>query len=266
MSATGDIATLPDLRRDTVDATVVTDAIAKSGAILVRELVPAADVLTLDDAFQQALAACKAGALGDWFTPYDDGTQSLPLTRAWIRSLDCALVADSPAMIACVLEVYRRNGIIDLVSEHLGEVPVLSSQKSTLRRTLGNRVYTDNWHQDGAFLGAGTKVVNVWLALTACGERAASVEIGLRRQTGIVSVGGEGALFTWSVSPQQASKVSPASVTPVCAPGDALLFDHLCLHRTSINPAYTGERRAIEAWFFAPSTYPHNFDPRPIRL
>jgi hypothetical protein len=45
-----------------------------------------------------------------------------------------------------------------------------------------------------------------------------------------------------------------------------LMFDHLCLHRTSINPAYAEERRALETWFFAPSTYPHNFDPRPIRV
>jgi hypothetical protein len=34
-----------------------------------------------------------------------------------------------------------------------------------LRRLLRNKVYTDDWHLDGAFLGACTKVVNVWLAL-----------------------------------------------------------------------------------------------------
>jgi hypothetical protein len=220
----------------------------------------------LDDAFQRAFAACQAEAQGEWFAPYDDGTAAPALTRAWVRSVDCAMMADSPAMVSCVLEVYRRNGVIDLVTRHLGEIPVLSSQKSTLRRALGNKVYTDNWHQDGAFLGAGTKVVNVWLALTPCGERAASVEIGLRRQAAVVPTGGKGALFDWSVSPRQAAEASPVSVTPVCEPGDALLFDHLCLHRTSINPAYHEERRALETWFFAPSTYPHDFDRRPIHV
>jgi hypothetical protein len=44
------------------------------------------------------------------------------------------------------------------------------------------------------------------------------------------------------------------------------VFDHLCLHRTSLNAAYTEERRALETWFFASSTYPYEYDPRPIRL
>ena len=43
---------------------------------------------------------------------------------------------------------------------------------------------------------------------------------------------------------------------PEFAPGDALLFDHLFLHRTAVDPEMTKERHAIETWFFAPSAYP----------
>ena len=43
---------------------------------------------------------------------------------------------------------------------------------------------------------------------------------------------------------------------PVFGPGDALLFDHLFLHRTAISPTMTRPRHAMETWFFAPSTYP----------
>jgi len=43
---------------------------------------------------------------------------------------------------------------------------------------------------------------------------------------------------------------------PVFGPGDALLFDHLLLHRTAVSPGMTRDRYAIESWFFAPSAFP----------
>jgi hypothetical protein len=33
--------------------------------------------------------------------------------------------------------------------------------------------------------------------------------------------------------------------------GDALLFDHMTLHRTDMDPAMTQTRYAVEMWFFA---------------
>ena len=44
-------------------------------------------------------------------------------------------------------------------------------------------------------------------------------------------------------------------ITPFL-PGDALLFDHLFLHRTGAPPGIRKPRYAIESWFFAPSAYP----------
>ena len=46
-------------------------------------------------------------------------------------------------------------------------------------------------------------------------------------------------------------------VRPVFDAGDALLFNQLTLHRTGVSPEMTRDRYAVEAWFFAPSTYPH---------
>jgi len=41
------------------------------------------------------------------------------------------------------------------------------------------------------------------------------------------------------------------------AAGDALLFNQMTLHRTAVDAAtMTGERYAIESWFFPPSAYP----------
>lgn len=51
-------------------------------------------------------------------------------------------------------------------------------------------------------------------------------------------------------------EVAEGTVTrPIFEPGDALIFDHLNLHRTAIDPGMTRDRYAIEAWFLAPSTY-----------
>jgi hypothetical protein len=48
---------------------------------------------------------------------------------------------------------------------------------------------------------------------------------------------------------------------PLFAPGDGLLFDERFLHRTGIDPGMRGERRAIETWFFAPSSFPSAYIP-----
>ena len=45
-------------------------------------------------------------------------------------------------------------------------------------------------------------------------------------------------------------------IRPVFEPGDALLFDHLFLHRTAAEPTMARERYAMETWMFAPSDYP----------
>ncbi len=264
----GEESSLPEVPAADLNVAILNAAIAKHGVILVRGLLSESTATQLDHAFQTALTAAtkRFGGNRDWYTPFDDGTTDLGIARKWVQNSDCTLLADSPAMLRQVLDTYRRAAIIDLVAAHLGETPVLSSRKSTLRRTVGSRVYPVGWHQDGAFLGPGTRVLNVWLALTPCGERAASVEIGLTRQAGIVPTGGGDAKFNWAVGHKQAMGASPRSVVPVCAPGDALMFDQLCLHRTSIGPAYSEDRRALETWFFAPSTYPTEYDPRPIRL
>jgi hypothetical protein len=65
-------------------------------------------------------------------------------------------------------------------------------------------------------------------------------------------------MFDWSVSETIVDEV--ARDAPVVAPhfraGDALLFDHLLLHRTAVGPQMTRERYAMENWMFAPSSYP----------
>jgi hypothetical protein len=61
------------------------------------------------------------------------------------------------------------------------------------------------------------------------------------------------------VSPSLAEEAAGGAggiLRPEFSPGDALLFDHLFLHRTGVSSGMTRQRWAIETWFFAPSSYP----------
>jgi hypothetical protein len=69
---------------------------------------------------------------------------------------------------------------------------------------------------------------------------------------------GDAAPFRWALSDDDVW--TAAGGVPIIRPefraGDALLFDHLLVHRTAASPDMTRDRYAIEAWFFGPSAYP----------
>jgi ectoine hydroxylase-related dioxygenase (phytanoyl-CoA dioxygenase family) len=132
---------------------------------------------------------------------------------------------------------------------------MLSAKKSTLRKATPTS--PTEWHQDGAFLGTGSRTVNAWVALTPCGIDAPGIDVFPQAFDHIVETGTDAALFDWSVSPEQADRVGSNLVSPVFAPGDALLFDQMTLHRSAIDSSMTRDRYAIESWFFAPSRFPY---------
>jgi hypothetical protein len=164
---------------------------------------------------------------------------------------------DSPRLLFDLLEVVGEAGVPDLVAAHLGEPPALSVKKTTLRRVTKEKSNAA-WHQDGAFMGTDIRTVNLWLALSHCGDDAPGLDILPRRLDHIVETGTPGAVFDWSASPDMVERA--AGETPVCRPifepGDALLFDHLFMHRTAASPHMTRDRHGVEMWFFAPSMYP----------
>ena len=150
------------------------------------------------------------------------------------------------------------------VTDYLGEPPFLSVRKSTLRRVPADS--GTGWHQDGAFLGLGIRSVNCWMSLSDCGVDAPGLDIYPRRVEGLFETGTRGSYFDWAVGEgvvQDAACDAPL-VSPVFAPGDALFFDHLLLHRTGVRPGMTRERLAIETWMFAGSCFP--LDQGPLSL
>lgn len=250
---------LPEIHAHELTPAALTDAMDRHGCLLVRGLGALARleplVPMIDRVFEAAEALKQAGPSA-WYAPFPlpPGSEKLALGRAWCVKEGVAWMADSPRMLSEMIDFYQELGLIELIGAHLGERPAMSLAKSSLRRTGPQG--SSGWHQDGAFLGSDVRTVNCWMALTPCGEDAPGVEIVARRFRHVVrtALDGKG----WSVEDHMAEEVARGTrmVSPVFEPGDALLFDHLCLHRTAVRPGMTKTRWALECWFFAPSTYP----------
>lgn len=232
------------------------------GCLLVRQLVPPERVEGLVEGIERTFRGFETHAGGasasPWFEPFMPVADfSVGVKRKLGWEAGAVMLADSPRAMYDLVETFQEVGLGRLIAAHLGERPVLSMHKCTLRRVKPDLQDAD-WHQDGAFLGDGIRTINVWMSLSHCGRDAPGLDIVPRRLDGIVETGTEGAHFKWSVAPDVVERASDEAtvVRPIFEPGDVLLFDELFLHRTAIGPGMTRERRAIESWFFAPSTYP----------
>jgi ectoine hydroxylase-related dioxygenase (phytanoyl-CoA dioxygenase family) len=107
------------------------------------------------------------------------------------------------------------------------------------------------------------RALNVWLALSRCGDESPGMDIVPKRLDRIVPTGTEGAIFEWSVSPNEAEAAAGETgvVRPIFEPGDVLLFDDLFLHTTAADPSMKKSRMAIESWFFGASASPTEYAP-----
>jgi hypothetical protein len=189
-----------------------------------------------------------------WYVPHD---QVPDHHRVWCLDAGGVLAVESPRGLFDIVEAFEDAGLAPILTEFLGGRPALLARKWHLRRVPAG--ITADWHQDGAFMGSGIRTVNVWVALSPCGEGhdAPGLNIVARRLEEVVETGTDGARLNWSVGPGMAERVANGRiVSPTFEPGDALLFDHLLLHRTDQRPGTVRDRYAVEAWFAAPSNYP----------
>jgi hypothetical protein len=251
---------IPEIEAGALDAETLAGALLNHGSLIVRGLLSrqlAASLLAdVDHAYETRAKAADDG-VQSWYVPFEPQSDpQLALSRGFGDETSM-LTSDSPHIFARWTEVLEQCGALGAVSGYLAERPVLSAHKTRMYRVPANP--GTQWHQDGAFLGgAGVRTVNLWVALTACGEDAPGLEIVPWRLNHIVPPGTHGSIFEWSVGEGAVAELAGGRrlVSPRYAPGDAMLFDHLCLHRTGVRPGMTRGRYALETWMFAPSTYP----------
>jgi hypothetical protein len=245
---------------------VIRAGILRDGCLLVRGLVDRDAALAvaedIDRAFDARDAAIDGGASDpryySEFMPAPAFRESLG--REWVAGGGGLWAADSPRLLFEMLDTFDRAGLRDAIRGYLGEPPVISVQKCTLRRVDPDA--GRGWHQDGAFMG-DVRALNVWLSLSHCGDEAPGMDVVPRRLDQIVPTGTEGAMFEWSVSEQVAEEAAGETgvLRPIFEPGDVLLFDELFLHSTAAEPEMPKSRWAIESWFFGASASPAEYSP-----
>jgi hypothetical protein len=262
----------PEIEPSQLTADVLGGALLHHGCLLVRGLVSELQALELVEDTDRSFRARQESSQESvdetrpWLVPFDPepGYPTLNDTlRQFHIDVGAVLAGESPRSLFHVIEAYEQNDVIDAIEGYLGERPAISLNKCVLRHTAFLEPSNPTWHQDGAFLGAGVRSVDVWLSLSHCGGESDTpgLEILPRRVHEILDTGQE--VHAKAVTRAQVDAVTGNTpiMRPVFAPGDGLLFDERFLHRTGLDPGMTGERRAIETWFFAPSSFPKAYIP-----
>jgi hypothetical protein len=282
------VGTLPEISAHELSTEVLGGAVSHHGCLIVRGVFDADQVARSVEAIERTHLRYRGeleAALGEGEElpvdfPGHPVDLSEPLDDAWYHPLELPDVpstdglrqmvarqggtwlGDSPSSAAVVLDGLRSAGVTDAIAGHLGETPVFSLQKSTLRRSLP-KYNLVAWHQDGSFLDADVRTMNVWVALSPCGGDRPSpgIELLPRRLHEVLPV--DGVMTPHSISYDLVDELAAdmPTIVPVMDPGDAMIFDERLLHRTHLTQEMTEIRYALECWFFAPSHRTASYTP-----
>jgi hypothetical protein len=257
---------LPELEPAQLSPGVVRAGVLRDGCVLVRGLVPRREAEAfakqIERAFKERARHDADRSFNDgYYVPFQpDPRHGVRLLREWIKEGGGVLAVDSPRLSFQMGEMYRAAGLPELISGYLGEPPMVTGDKSTLRKAEPH--VNGAWHQDGKFMGE-VKALNLWLALSRCGDEAPGLDLVPRRLDGHVqTITGEMVMAN-QVSQQTAEQAAGDRqiLRPIFEPGDALLFDELFLHKTASEREMTKPRYAIENWFFGASAFPGDYVP-----
>jgi hypothetical protein len=258
---------LPELSPADLTPALLRAAILRDGCALVRGLVERERALEFADLIDRAFAERQrvesTGAAGEGY--YEEFEPEPPHSvppeqRSWIKVGGGVLAADSPRVAAEMLAMFHDTGVTELVAGYLGERPLLSLEKTTLRKAAPD--VGGAWHQDGRFMGE-VRALNLWLSLSRCGDESPGLDIVPRRLDEIVTTTTDEAVLDIQVSQAKAEEAAGDRpiVRPIFEPGDALFFDDLFLHKTGSDPSMPNPRFAIESWFFDGAAFPAEYGP-----
>jgi hypothetical protein len=258
---------LPELSPDDLTPALLRAAVLRDGCALVRGLVDRQRALEFADLIDRSFGERERIEAGDPAAEgyYEEFEPEPPHTvpsdqRSWIKVGGGVLAADSPLLAAEMLAMFEGAGVTRLVAGYLGEHPLLSLEKTTLRKA--DPEVGGAWHQDGRFMGE-VRALNLWLSLSRCGDEAPGLDIVPRRLGEIVTTTTDEAVLDIQVSQAKAEEAAGDTpiIRPIFEPGDALFFDDLFLHKTGSDPSMPKPRFAIESWFFGGSAFPAEYGP-----
>ena len=262
----GEQSRCPETSPDELTPELIRASFLEAGCLLVRDVMDDDKALELaaniDRSFEVRLERGGDNPDPDGF--YDEMEPEDPFRipeREWVEEGGGVLAADSPKLLFSMLDNFEKANLRKVIEGYLGEPVAVSAQKCTLRKSTPD--VAGGWHQDGKFMGADVRSLNVWLALSRCGDVAPSMDVVPVRLEEFAEIGGPGTWLDFQISDQTAEKLAGdiGVVRPIFNPGDALLFDSMFLHQTGSDPSMPNNRYAIESWFFGSSSYPENYVP-----
>jgi Phytanoyl-CoA dioxygenase (PhyH) len=253
---------IPEVAASELTAGLIRSAVQHHGSLVVRGLFSPEwcarlrnDIDRSWDAFERFRASKQTDPA--WFDPMDTDAYGLTMqARAFVMADGTAYVPDSPRLMFDLLEAFDAAGVKRIVGDYFGEPPALSLVKLAQRRLAPHA--SGGWHQDAAVYGKTAETLNVWVAVSRCGDVAPGLEMFPRRLEELVGTRGVEGVDEYAALPDEVAlltdEVAPAR--PIFGPGDAAIFDQLLLHQTAASSEFTEMRYGFESWFFAPSTYP----------
>lgn len=245
----------------TVDAAALRLALESHSCILVKGLAtPAQAAEMLDvarktyDGYEQFDARIAAGGSPESSVYYrvpEPASDAAVNDRRYHRRFGGITVSDAPLAAFSLCEFYTQHPVLSAIAACLGVRPLLSAIKTVVRKGEPTSTVRHVFHQDGLFLHH--RAINIWLALTPAGIDAPGLEI-LPHRVGFEAVGEPGSVLPYEVLCERAYKTygEDAFWRPCFQPGDAMIFDERCLHRTHATQMMRRDRFALESWFFAP--------------
>lgn len=265
---------IPEIGFADLTVPVLQRAIAQAGYLIVRGFFENAQATMvrdcIDNAFDaraNALLAAPGADKSPWYYSSPEFSTGGHVaysqrqnSKAPKRS-GATRVIDSPRSTLKLLDLYSSRGVNDLVQGYFNEEAVIAARKWVFRliepipakrESIGG-----GWHQDGQFMGEGVSALNLWVALSECGEGTAAPGIALlpKRITEILEYGTRGARMDWVVGSELVEELAEGApiICPHFSPGDALFFDHYSLHRSGHGANQSEPRYALESWFYSRS-------------
>jgi hypothetical protein len=268
------VTSAPEVARRDLTGELLNAALHHHGCLLVRGLLPPESCAGRRDDIDRAFEAFDDRGMfkpvemtAPWYArlDFDEGFEEPdPLATAFLRSAGGVYAPTAPRAFVEYRNLLEDVGLIAAVGDYFQAIPILSVNKFVLRRIGGGAQPT--WHQDGYYLGASGRAVNLWVALSTCGGDSDTMGIDILSgpQQGLAAQGTHDAVDDRAIAQEVVEDLSRSTGRPIqrplFEPGDGILFDQYFIHRSDTRPL-PKERYAIESWFLTAHNYPEHLIP-----